>query len=77
MGYTKELKEAVLGRLLPPNNEPVSKLVKETGINVTTIRRWRREAGYTGSGDSRGVREKFSSRDKFTIVLETACMNSS
>ena len=73
MGYTKEFKEAVLGRLLPPNNEPVSKLVKETGINATTIRRWRREAGYTGSGDSRVVREKFSSRDKFAMTFGHVC----
>lgn len=39
--YSKEFKEKMLARLLPTNNEPITKLARENNINQVTLRRWR------------------------------------
>jgi transposase len=35
--YTNEMKESILKRMMPPNNEPISKLSDETGITEATL----------------------------------------
>ena len=34
MNYSKELRDALLRRMLPPNNESITKISKEEGISV-------------------------------------------
>ena len=41
MNYSKELKDALLRRMLPPNNESITKMSKEEGISEQTLRNWR------------------------------------
>jgi len=43
-GYSKERKEAVLQKMMPPINKPVAEVSEETGISVVTLYKWRREA---------------------------------
>lgn len=65
--YTKEEKEAILKRMMPPNNEKISAINKELGITEATLYKWRKEARVKGSatpGDGQ-VFEKWSSQDKF------------
>ena len=52
MRYSPELKDAILRRLLPPNNESVTKVAKEEGIPAGTLRRWKLEAKYNGPMNS-------------------------
>ena len=40
MNYSKELKDALLRRMLPPNNESITKISKEEGISEQTLRNW-------------------------------------
>ena len=40
MNYSQELKEAMLRRMLPPNNESITKISKEEGISEQTLRNW-------------------------------------
>ena len=50
MNYSKELKDALLRRMLPPNNESITKISKEEGISEQTLRNLRNKArrdGYT------------------------------
>ena len=77
MRYSAEVKTEVLKRILPPNNESVRSVSKSVGITELTLRRWRNQAlaesnrpGVPGSNP-----EKWSSSDKFQVVLETAGMN--
>jgi len=75
--YTQEKKEAVLKRMMPPNNEKISAISKEQGITEATLYKWRKEArekGIATPGDGQ-VSEKWSSQDKFLVVLETFTMN--
>ncbi|MDM5284691.1 transposase [Peribacillus frigoritolerans] len=40
--YSKEIKESILKRMLPPNNEAVSLISEETGITEATLYKWRK-----------------------------------
>ena len=42
--YSKEFKQMVVARLLPPESCPLERLSKELGINLATLERWRAEA---------------------------------
>ena len=48
MNYSPELKEAMLRRMLPPNNESITKISKEEGISEQTLRNWRDKARANG-----------------------------
>ena len=41
MNYSPELKDALLRRMLPPNNESITKISREEGISEQTLRNWR------------------------------------
>lgn len=75
--YPAERKEAILRRMMPPENKPVSELAKENGISEQTLYTWRRNLKSQGvpvPGNGRNAVE-WSSADKFGVVLETARMN--
>jgi transposase-like protein len=75
--YPKERKEAILRRMMPPENKLVSELARETGITEQTLYTWRRqlkEQGIPVPGDGKNP-EGWSSEDKFAVVLETAALN--
>ena len=77
MNYSPEFKEAMLRRMLPPNNESITKISKEEGISEQTLRNWRdkaRQEGYAAPGKD-AVPDDWSTQDKFLIVVETASMN--
>jgi transposase-like protein len=75
--YSAERKEAVLRRMMPPENKTVSELARETGITEQTLYTWRRQLKNQGMpvpGDGKNP-EGWSSEDKFAVVLETAALN--
>ena len=77
MNYSKEFKDSILKRMLPPNNESISTIAKEEGLSEQTLRNWRdkaRKEGYAAPGtDSQP--DNWSTQDKFLVVVETASMN--
>jgi len=77
MRYSPERIEAVLKKMLPPENKPISELAKEEGISEGTLYLWRRKARSQGrllpDGDT--TPEGWSARDKFGAVVETAALN--
>ncbi len=77
MGYSPERKEAVLKKLMPPNNLSVAVLAKEEGISDATLYNWRLQARKQGRlmPDSDNTPNGWTSRDKFAAVMETAAMN--
>lgn len=48
MQYSKELRDAVLRRLLPPKNESISTIASQAGITEQTLRNWLNEASEDG-----------------------------
>lgn len=74
MKYSEEHKEAVLRKLLPPNNRTVAEVAADEGISNVTLYAWRKQARQEGRllPDHGTDSEGWSSRDKFNAVLETA-----
>ncbi|TQS75927.1 transposase [Ornithinibacillus gellani] len=75
--YSEEEKAKVVKRMMPPKNESVSKISEETGISDVSLYKWRKEAresGVAAPGNGQ-TSDKWSSEDKFLIVLETYAMN--
>lgn len=77
MNYSKELKDALLRRMLPPNNESITKISREEGISEQTLRTWRDKARANGiaAPGIDAVADEWSTQDKFLIVVETASMS--
>ena len=77
MGYSPERKEAVLKKMLPPNNQSIAALAQEEGISDATLYNWRQQARNEGRlmPDSDNTPEGWVSRDKFAAVLETASLS--
>ena len=48
MNYSPELKDALLRRMLPPNNASITKISREEGISEQTLRNWRDKARKEG-----------------------------
>ena len=72
MVYDKGLKEAILEKVLPPNNGSSVKLAEETGVSYWTIRRWKREA-LKDQGNFVVEKESFTSHDKFAMTFGHVC----
>jgi transposase-like protein len=75
--YSAERKESVMQKMMPPHNIPIPRLAEETGISDVTLYNWRKQARVEGiavPADGKNP-EKWSSEDKFAIVLEAASLN--
>lgn len=69
-----KLKQRIVERLMPPNNESVSQIARESGLSETTLYKWKKAARAQGNVTPDGERssERWSTREKFAIVVETA-----
>ena len=75
--YSVERKAAAMQKMMPPHNTPIPELAAETGISDATLYNWRKQARVEGiavPADGKNP-EKWSSEDKFAIVLEAASLN--
>lgn len=77
MIFSSERKEAILKKMLPPNNKGIPELSKEEGIPVSTLYTWRTKARNHGCllPNGNGNTSGWSSADKFLAVIETASLN--
>lgn len=77
MKYSKELKDSIIRRMLPPSNDSISKISKQEGILEQTLRNWRDNSRADGiaTPGNHTFSEKWSTQDKFLIVLEAVSMN--
>lgn len=77
MIYTHERRDAVLKKMLPPNNQSIAELAKQEGISEATLYNWRSQARKEGRlmPDSDKTPQGWSSKDKFAAVLESAVMS--
>lgn len=77
MRYPSERKEAILKKMLPPNNKTIKELAQEEGISEVTLYNWRKAARAEGRlmPDGDATPGGWSSADKFAAVVETAALN--
>lgn len=76
--YSEEYKLSIIKQMMPPQNKRASEIHKETGIGEQTLYKWKREAKEKGMviTDGEVQTEKWDTKDKFMIVVETASLNS-
>ena len=68
--YSKEMKAAIIQKMMPPNNVSVAQLKKETGIADAALYTWRkqaREQGVPVPGDGKNP-QQWSAQDKFAVL---------
>jgi len=77
MRYSPERKEAVLKKMLPPNNKSIPEIAIEEGISVQTLYSWRTKARSQGRLLPNGQTSPngWTSSDMFSAVVETAPLN--
>jgi transposase-like protein len=75
--YSEERKKAILRRMRAPENKLVSELARENGISKQTLYHWQKKLHAKGMpvpGNGKNA-EDWSSKDKFSVVLDTASLN--
>jgi Transposase. len=69
----KEYKQSIVQRMMPPHNESVSRIARESGLSETTLYKWKKAAKAQGMTTTDDVQpERWSTREKFAVVVETA-----
>jgi len=67
--YTKEEKESLVTRLLPPESISLGMLANETGISKSTLSTWKKKA--EEANEDIKPKKRLTPNDKFLIVIET------
>ncbi len=73
--YSTEFKSSIIGRMMPPQNQSVAEIARETGLKEVTLYKWKKEAkaqGFVAPGEQNS--ERWSTKDKFQVVVETASL---
>ena len=75
--YSEKFKFSIIKRMMPPDNQSVNEIARETGISEATLYKWKRQAKAKGFATPAGEQEveRWSTQDKFSIVVETAPMS--
>lgn len=76
--YPDEQKARLIERMLPPSQTSVARLAKETSIPRDTLYGWRRQALRArglSTPPAAGNGERWSSPEKFAMVVETAALS--
>ena len=72
--YSEEFKNSIIAKMMPPENRSITQIARETGLSEATLNQWRRKArrgGCAAPADKQEA-ERWSTQDKFLIVVETA-----
>jgi transposase len=69
--YTEEQREAMVSKLLPPNNMSITELLAQSGLPQTTLHGWKTRALKKYNPKNGKVSKNTTSSKKFHIVMET------
>jgi transposase len=75
--YSEEFKYTIVRRMMPPQNESVITIARETGLSEATLHQWKKKARAKGIAVPGGEpeAERWNTQDKFSIVIETATLS--
>ena len=69
--YTKEEKDKLIARMLPPESISPTSLSIETGISKSTLATWKSKVTGGWASKMKKSTKNMSSKEKFLIVMET------
>ena len=73
--YSSQFKEAILNKLTQ-SGLSVRKFAQQEGINISTLHSWQKQFKVSGFSVSKvSSSDKWSSEEKFTVVLETSTLS--
>jgi len=75
--YSKELKETIVQKMMPPNAQSIAQICRDTGVSEQTLYNWRNQYKNEGKvvpADPSNP-ENWSAQDKLAVVIETASLN--
>lgn len=75
--YSPEFKEKVVRKMMPPNNQSVASIHRESGISTPSLYAWKRhfqEQGYVVPAKT-SPSDGWDNRAKLAAVIESALMN--
>lgn len=72
--YGEDFKYSIMTKMMPPINQSVPDIARETGLSLGTLYLWQKQAKSRGLPVPGGQAEpeRWSTQDKFNIVMETA-----
>jgi hypothetical protein len=75
--YTAAFREWAVAKMMPPLNQTVVELARQTGVTTFTLRVWQNAARAEGKIMARSSKpaDRWSSSDKFRMVLEVASLS--
>ena len=75
--YTPAFREWAVAQMMPPSNQSAVELARQTGVTAATLRTWQDAARAEGKIMARSSKpaERWSSSDKFRMVLEVASLS--
>lgn len=75
--YSKEFKETIIKKMMPPHPVSVSELCRETGVSNVTLYKWRKNYQNRGVAvpSNKKKSENWTANDKLAVVIETASLN--
>lgn len=75
--YTAAFREWAVVQMMPPLNQSVIELARQSGVTAATLRTWQDAARAEGKIMARSSKpgERWSSSDKFQMVLEAASLS--
>ena len=75
--YTAAFREWAVTQMMPPSNQSAVELARQTGVTAATLRTWQDAARAEGKIMARSSKpgERWSSSDKFQMVLEAALLS--
>lgn len=75
--YSPEFKEQMVRRMMPPNNQSVASIHRETGVSAPSLYAWKHQfqkRGYVVSAKT-SQPDGWDNKAKLASVIETALMN--
>lgn len=75
--YSTELKEQTVRKMMPPNNQSIAQLNRESGIPVPTLYSWRKQyrlKGYVVPNNTKNT-DYWDSKAKLAVLIQTGQMN--
>ena len=74
---SKEIKQSIVERMMPPYNESVSRIARESGLSETTLYKWKNAAKAQGLNMPTNTlsTDRWNAQEKFAMVVETAALN--
>ena len=75
--YSKEFKETVVQKMMPPNAQSIAQIHRDTGVSEPTLYNWRNQyknEGRAVPADPSNP-ENWSAQNKLAVVIESASLN--